>query len=66
MAPYLQIQGRATLNTSRDARHGFWSDMLSPIFDGPDDPNYGVIEIRPYYIEYWVARPHEPEVWKAE
>jgi len=66
MAPYLQIQGRAVLNTSREARHGFWSDMLSPIFDGPDDPNYGVVEIKPYYIEYWSPGLFEPEVWKAD
>jgi len=66
MGPYLQIQGRASLNTGRDARHDFWSDMLSSIFDGPDDPNYSVLEIKPYYIEYMSPGTHEPEVWKAE
>jgi len=65
MAPYLQIQGRATLNKSRDVRHGFWTDMLAPIFSGPDDPNYGVLEIKPYYIEYCSVGTFEPEVWKA-
>jgi general stress protein 26 len=66
MAPYLQIQGRAVLTTSKEARHGFWSDMLAPIFSGPDDPNYGILEIRPYYIEYWSPGVHQPEVWQAE
>lgn len=66
MAPYLQVQGRAKLNTSKDARHAFWSDMLAPIFSGPDDPNYGVLEITPYYIEYSSPGSLEPEVWKAE
>ena len=65
MAPYLQIQGRASLHTSMEARHGFWSDMLSPIFSGPDDPNYGVLEITPYYIEYVSPGIFEPEVWRA-
>ncbi len=65
MTPYLQIQGRAVLNTSREARHGFWSDMLSPIFDGPDDPHYGVLEIKPYCIEYVSPGIFEPEVWRA-
>ena len=65
MAPYLQIQGRATLNTSKEARHGFWSDMLKAIFSGPDDPNYGVLEIQPYYIEYVSPGVHKPEVWQA-
>jgi general stress protein 26 len=63
MAPYLQIQGRAELNTSKEARHGFWSEMLSPIFDGPDDPKYGVLEIRPYTIEFWTPGSYEPEIW---
>ena len=66
MAPYLQIQGRATLNKSREARHGFWRDMLSSIFSGPDDPNYAVLEIRPYYIEHWTPGVHQPEVWQAK
>ena len=66
MGPYLQVQGRATLNTNRLARHHFWSDMLSPIFRGPDDPNYGVLEIKPYYIEFCTPGVREPEVWQAE
>jgi general stress protein 26 len=65
MGPYLQIQGRATLNTSKEARHGFWSDMLKAIFSGPDDPNYAVLEIKPYYVEYVSPGVHEPEVWQA-
>lgn len=63
MGPYLQVQGRATLNTSEAARHGFWSDMLAPIFSGPDDPEYGVIEIVPYYVEYVTPGSREPEIW---
>lgn len=66
MAPYLQVQGRATLNTSKDARHSFWTDMLAGIFSGPDDPNYAVIEIKPYYIEYVSPGSHKPEVWTSD
>jgi general stress protein 26 len=66
MGPYLQIQGRATLSTSKDVRHAFWTDMLSGIFSGPDDPNYGVIEVKPYYIEYVSPALHKPEIWTAE
>ena len=66
MAPYLQIQGRATLNTSKEVRHGFWQEMLGQIFDGPDDPKYGVLEIVPYRIEYCAVGSYEPEVWTRE
>jgi len=66
MAPYLQVQGRAALSTSKEVCHAFWSDMLAPIFSGPDDPNYGVLEIKPYYIEYSSLGTFEPEVWTAQ
>jgi general stress protein 26 len=66
MVPYLQIQGRATLNTSRQTRHSFWTDMFAQIFKGPDDPNFAVLEIKPYCIECWTPGTHEPEIWKSE
>ena len=65
MVPYLQIQGRAKLNTSKDARHAFWTDMLSNIFDGPDDPKFAVLETTPYRIEFCSPGSYEPEVWTA-
>jgi len=65
MVPYLQIQGRARLNTSKEARHGFWTDLLSQIFAGPDDPKYGVLEVTPYRIEFCSPGKYEPEVWTA-
>jgi general stress protein 26 len=65
MVPYLQIQGRAKLNTSKEVRHGFWTEMLAPIFAGPDDPKYGVLEITPYRIEYCDVGSFEPQVWTA-
>ncbi len=63
MKPYLQIQGRAELNTSEELRHGFWNSSLERIFLGPNDPLYGVIQVFPYRIEYWEPDKKEPEVW---
>jgi general stress protein 26 len=65
MTAYLQIQGIAELVTDAETRHAFWSDMLKPIFDGPDDPKYGVIVVKPYRIEYCTPGSYEPEVWEA-
>jgi general stress protein 26 len=39
--------------------------MLKPIFDGPDDPKYGVIEVTPYRIEYCTPGSYDPQVWTA-
>ena len=66
MVPYLQIQGRAKLDVSQPTRHAFWNDGLKGIFEGPDDPKYGVIEVTPYRIEYCTPGTFEPEVWTAE
>ena len=61
--PYLQIQGQAIVTTDKEVRHQFWNDMLASIFDGPDDPRYAVIVIKPDRIEYCVPGSYEPEVW---
>ncbi|MFH1093578.1 MAG: pyridoxamine 5'-phosphate oxidase family protein [Candidatus Omnitrophota bacterium] len=63
MKPYLQIQGKAVLNTSEEVRYGFWNSALEKIFEGPDDPNYGIIQVTPYCIEYCTPGSFEPEVW---
>lgn len=64
MMPYLQVQGRARFSAEKEERHGFWNDMLKPIFSGPDDPNYGVIIVKPYRIEYCTPGTLTPEEWK--
>lgn len=64
MAPYLQIQGTARFSTDKDERHGFWNDMLKSYYSGPDDPNYGIVLVNPYCIEYCSPGTFIPEVWK--
>lgn len=63
MGPYLQIQGRAEFRTDSEARHAFWSDRLSAVFQGPDNPNYGVVVVHAYRIELWHVGV-EPEFWE--
>ncbi len=65
MKPYLQVQGRAAFTTEKEARHAFWNPTLAPIFDGPDDPKYGVLEVTPYRIELWSPGSFAPEIWTA-
>jgi len=63
MKPYLQIQGRAELFTDAAERNGFWKESLKNYFQGPDDPNYGVVVITPYRIELCPPGLPEPLVW---
>ena len=61
---YLQIQGKATLNSDSKEKHSFWNPELKQFFSGPGDPNYGVIIIEPYRIEYYDIDKFEPEIWE--
>lgn len=63
MGPYLQIQGRAEFTTDREARHAFWSDRLRILWEGPDDPNFGVVIVQAYRIEFCYVGS-ESEVWE--
>ncbi len=62
--PYLQIQGRATVVDDQREKDGFWNDELKNIFTGPDDPNYLVVIVKPYLIEYNMPQSTSPaEIW---
>ena len=60
------LRRRAVVTTDKEERHALWNEMLAPIFDGPDDPNYGVVVVEPYRIEYWVPGEFTPQVWEKE
>ena len=48
---FLQIQGTAKLSTTLGERKRVWNKELKNVFDGVNDPNYGVIVVEPYHIE---------------
>lgn len=62
---YLQIQGRAEILSDAATKEAVWSDHLKGIFSGPDDPNYNVVKVTPYRIEYQGMGMVPPEVWEA-
>ena len=65
MAPYVQIQGKATLTTNQDEKTALWDPACEKIFQGPEDPNYGVIIVTPYRVELMDVGQFEPQVWTA-
>jgi general stress protein 26 len=58
---YLQIQGRAELTTDQVEREAFWNESMLNYFSGPDDPNYGIIIVKPYRIE--LQEGMETKIW---
>ncbi len=62
--PYVQLQGTATITDNQDQKSAYWTDMLSAIFTGPEDPAYGIMMITPYRVEFMNPGEMTPEVWE--
>lgn len=59
---WVQVGGVASVKTDVATKKDFWNDFLRAYFDGPDDPQYAVVEIVPSRIEYYTMESIEPEV----
>jgi len=62
--PYVQIQGIARITTDQNEKDKYWFDMLSAVFTGPDDPDYSIMIIEPYRVEFNKPGVMVPEVWE--
>lgn len=61
---WLQIEGTAEISTAKDERDAFWYDGLKAYFQGPDDPNYCVVIVRPSRIELASMESMSAEIWQ--
>lgn len=44
---FVEYQGEVTFNHSEELKRELWNDDLKLYFDGPEDPNYTLLEIQP-------------------
>ena len=56
---YAQIEGHAVVTADPLSRSRQWNRSMERYFEGPADPNYVLIEIRPFRMEYWSAMEEE-------
>jgi general stress protein 26 len=63
LAPYVQVEGKATISRDEKIRKKMWRPTLENYFTGPDDSDYCVGIIEPYRIEYF-GTAMTPEVWE--
>lgn len=63
MDDVVQIQGIATVTKGKKEREAFWNKDISQFFESPSDPNYAIIVVKPYRIEYLDINNWEAEVW---
>ena len=64
--PYVQIQGIARITADQEEKNKYWFDMLSAVFSGPEDPDYSIMIIEPYYAEFNKPGVLAPEVWEKK
>ncbi len=62
--PYVQIQGRARIVNDQLEKNAYWFEMLSMVFKGPEDPNYAVMIVEPYRVEFNNPGEMVPEIWE--
>lgn len=60
----VEIEGTCEITKNDQLKQRVWNDELKPWFDGPDDPNYVILDVTPTRIEY-TAQGSEPMVWQA-
>jgi general stress protein 26 len=61
---FLQIAGRAEIHADTVTKHQYWQEKWRCYFKGPDDPDYVMVFVHPYRIEYTGPDSFEPEVWQ--
>ncbi|WP_164669371.1 pyridoxamine 5'-phosphate oxidase family protein [Virgibacillus doumboii] len=58
---YVEYEGKAAINSTADLKSELWNSYLKNWFNGPDDPNYIVLEITPVRIRIMNKTGAEPK-----
>ncbi|MGO4889795.1 pyridoxamine 5'-phosphate oxidase family protein [Anaerobacillus sp. MEB173] len=45
---YVEVEATANVIDTEELKKKFWNDNLKPWLQGPEDPNYVILEIKPY------------------
>jgi general stress protein 26 len=62
--PFVNVEGKAEILTDSGTKKKSWKEEYKQYYQGPDDPNYGVIKITPSVIECMAAGARQPEVYE--
>ncbi|MBT2688480.1 pyridoxamine 5'-phosphate oxidase family protein [Bacillus sp. ISL-47] len=58
---YLEIEAKASIDSSPEIRRKFWDEKLKDWLSGPDDPNYILLKLEPEHIRYFSSAGEGPE-----
>ncbi len=62
---YIQVQAEAETVDDPEQKKRNWGEHLRTYFSGPEDPNFVLLKLKPYRIEYNDMKSMEPRVWEA-
>ena len=57
---YIEYQGKVRFNHSEELKKELWNDAMKVYFDGPEDPNYTLLEIHPIGIRLMNKKGESP------
>lgn len=57
---YIEYEGKVTINQSDELKKEFWNEQMKTYFEGPDDPNYIILEIKPLGIRVMNKKGQSP------
>lgn len=60
----IEIEGTVHITKNDELRKSLWNDEMKQWFDGPDDPNYVILDIQPSRIEY-TGKDQERHIWEG-
>ncbi len=58
---YVEYQGKVSFNHSEELKKEFWNDDMKLYFDGPDDPEYLILEIEPLQVRLMNKKGEPPQ-----
>ncbi|WP_433742237.1 pyridoxamine 5'-phosphate oxidase family protein [Falsibacillus pallidus] len=61
---YLEIEGTAAVKDDQELKDQLWNDHMKPWFDGPNDPNYIILEIHPSAMTLMNKKDESPKTLK--
>lgn len=59
---YVEYEGIVKISHSEELKEQLWNEHMENWFQGPDDPNYIVLEITPIYIQLMNKNGTDPKV----
>lgn len=58
---YVEFEGKASISEDQELKDKIWNDHMKNWFDGPNDPNYIVLAIKPNTIRLMNSEHESPQ-----